>query len=178
MSQSRIFIALGLAILTLSGLSLGKAREETRLRDRIAGLEACQGALGKADLTASAEHCPPPLAAVHVAARRQAGCDHALLAGDLFALRTICSTEVKTLFAQREAETRRADNLADILKTERADRAADIARAEARARTETERKLRAQAAISSAPRDGDLLVLDAGLLCQLRGESADCAAAP
>lgn len=178
MSVVRVILALGLAVLVLSGLVIGKTREEGRLRGRLQAVERCQAALPTADLTASAERCPPAVAAVHVEAVRSAVCDKALLGLDLFALRTSCSTEVKTLFGQREAESRRADALAEILKTERAARAADIARAEARARTETERKHRAEAAISSAPRNGDLLVLDAGRLCQLRGEDAGCAAAP
>lgn len=178
MSPVRLWIALSLTALALGGLTMSKAREETQLRDRIAGLEGCQATLVKGDLTASAEACPSAVAAVHVQARRASVCDQALLGGDLFALRTACSTEVKTLFSQREAETLRADSLDEALKTERARRSADIARAEARARTETERKLRAEAAISSAPRNGDLLVLDADRLCQLRGEDAGCPAVP
>ncbi len=166
----RIVLAMAAVIVALGGLSIGKTAEEGRLRTSIAGHVACDVALTKPDLTASAARCPGPVAAVHVEALRSALCDRALLGGDLFALRTSCSTEVKTLFAHREAETRRADALAELLARERADRGAAITRAETRARTETERKLRAAAVISDAPRRGDLLVLDAERLRQLGGE--------
>lgn len=130
MSVVRMILALGLAVLVLSGLVIGKTQEEGRLRGRIRAVESCQAALPTTDLTATAERCPPLVAAVHVEAVRSAACDKALLGLDLFALRTVCSTEVKTLFSQREAESRRADALDDILKSERAAHAADIARAE------------------------------------------------
>lgn len=176
MSTIRVIIALALAVVALSGLTFTKAKEEGRLRADIGALTACQTAVTTTDLSSSALKCPPAVAGVHAAAQRAAICDQALLAGELFVIRSACSTEVKTLFSQREAESRRADSLAETLKTERNARAADIARAEARVRTETERKIRAEAALAAAPRNGDRLVLDAGRLCQLRGEDAACAA--
>lgn len=163
----RIILALVSVAIALGGLSIGKTQEEGRLRETIAGHVACDFALTGSDLTASAVRCPGPTATAHAASVRTEACDAALLSLDLFALRTSCSTEVKTLFASREAESRRADQLAEILDQERAGRAAAITRADARARTETERTMRAQSALQGAPRRGDLLVLDAERLRQL-----------
>ena len=163
---------LWVALAASLGLNLSKGREEGRLRAVIASHLACSAAVAGADPAASAEACRPAVAARHLTAVRADRCDAALLAADLFAVEAACSTEVKTLLAHRQAETRRADSLMDTLKVERADQAAAIARAETRARTQAERKARADAAIAAAPRDGDLLVFDAGRLRQLRGEDA------
>lgn len=172
----RLTVALVVAVLALAGLSLSKHQEEGRLRLSLAARDACLSAVAGDDLAATNLRCDPEVAKVHVAAERSAVCDAALLTGELFLMRSSCTTEVKTLYGHREAESRRADSLQDILNRERADQAAAITRAEARARSETERKHRAEAALSGAPRDGDLLVLDADRLRQLRGE--DAAAAP
>lgn len=175
--MTRVVLALVATIVALSGLVAAKTAEERRLRDDIDARAACGVALTGQDLTASIARCPEPLAAVHRQARQPIVCDQALLAGDLFVMRSSCSTEVKTLFAAREAETRRADALAETLARERGARAAAIQRAEARARSETERKTRADAALQAAPRDDSgRLVLDAGRLRQLAGERAGVAA--
>lgn len=158
----------GVAGIAASALTIS---HERGLKETIKGHEACEVSLQGTDLSASAARCPAKVAAVHSEARRAAVCDQALLAGELFVVRTSCSTEVKTLFADRQAETRRADDLNGLLGDERAGRAAAITRAEVRARSETERKFRAAAVISSAPRNGDLLVLDADRLRQLGGEA-------
>lgn len=171
--MTRIVLIQVALILALLGLAGSKTQEEGRLRAAIAGHVACEAAVANPDLTASAARCPDEVAAVHREAVRAQACEAALLSLDLFAVRTSCSTEVKTLFAAREAESRRADQLAEILDQERAGRAAAITRAEARARTETERTLRAQSALQGAPRRGDLLVLDAERLRQLGAGDAD-----
>lgn len=168
----RIILALAAVTLALGGLSIGKTAEEGRLRKIITDQRACDAAVFGTDLSASLARCPAATAAVHAEAQRAGVCDQALLAGELFVMRTSCSTEVKTLFANRQAETQRADALAEVLADERADRGAAITRAETRARSETERKLRAEAALSEAPRRGDRLVLDAERLRQLGGEPA------
>ncbi len=168
----RVILAMGAVILALGGLSIGKTAEEGRLRATIGGHVACGLALQSSDLTASAVRCPTATAAVHRQAVQSQACDAALLKLDLFAIRTSCSTEVKTLFAAREAESRRADNLAELLDQARAGQAAAIRRAEARAVSQTERSHRAEVAISEAPRRGDLVVLDADRLRQLGGQDA------
>ena len=171
----RLTVALAAAVLALGALSWTKSQEEGRLRADLAQRDACLEAVAGPDLSSTNLRCSPEVAQVHGAAVRASVCDAALLTGELFLMRSSCTTEVKTLFSHREAESRRADSLQDILNQERADQAAAITRAEARARSETERKHRAEAALSSAPRDGDLLVLDADRLRQLRGEDAAAA---
>lgn len=175
----RIIIALALGVLALSGLTFSKVAEEGRLRKVIAGHEACATALASDDLQASATTCPSATSGIHAAWRRAEACDRALLEADLFTVRTSCSTEVMTLLAQRDAEASRADRQTEALDDERADRAAAITRAEGRVRTETERKLRAEAVIQNAPRNGDgLVVLDAQRLCELRSATDACAPVP
>ncbi len=175
----RVALALGAALIALAAYTFNERQDHEAkaegLRAVIQGHVSCNGALAGPDILVSAERCPPELAAVHATARRAEVCDKALLEGDLFTVRTACSTEVMTLLAQRDAESRRADSQADALRAERADRAAAITRAETRARSETERTHRAEAALQSAPRNGaGHVVLDARRLCELRDATAAC----
>lgn len=177
MSRLVTIAAIALLALTTSSAVYGaiKGREAEDLKVKVKAHAACDQAVQGRDILISAERCPPKIAAVHAAARRSETCDQALLSADLFTIRTSCSTEVMTLLGERDAENSRADRLAESLAEERADRAAAITRAEARTRTETERKVRAEAVLQGLPRDGDgLLVLDAQRLCELRSASAAC----
>lgn len=175
----RVVLALVGVILALSGLTFSKTAEEGRLRKVIAGHETCAVALATNDLQAANSTCPAATKLIHAAWNRAETCDRALLEADLFTVRASCSTEVMTLLAQRDAEAGRADRLTETLADERADRAAAITRAEGRVRTETERKLRAEAVIQNAPRNGDgLVVLDAQRLCELRSATDACAPVP
>lgn len=170
-------IPLGLlaAVAALTTVIAAKNREEAALRDDLNTALQCQAAV--AGVGDPAGLCPPAVIAVARRATAAAACDQALLEANLFAVRASCSTEVKTLLGQRDAESVRADSLADTLQAERADRAAAITRAEIRARTEAERNARAAAAIAAAPRDGaGHVVLDAERLRQLAdaaGPAAD-----
>lgn len=167
-------LALLAAVAALTTLVAAKNREETALRADLNTALQCQAAV--AGVGDPAGLCPPQVVQVARAAARSAACDQALLQAELFAVRTSCSTEVKTLLAQRDAEAARADSLAEIVQRERADRAAAITRAENRARTEAERTARAAQAIAAAPRDGaGLVVLDAGRLRQLADSAAPAA---
>lgn len=174
--------------LTIAGLLFGvlmsavtvaehraSGRKIDALETIVAAQTGCNVALAGPDVLVSAERCPPALAAVHTTALRAQACDQALLEAELFTVRATCSTEVMTLLAQRDAEGGRADRLAETLEAERIDRAAAITRAEIRARTETERTHRAEAALQSAPRsDAGLVVLDARRLCEFRDATAAC----
>lgn len=151
-------IAAASLIALMGAVIVGKTKEEAGLRKEITAQTLCLAAAGGPDADASARACPAPVAAQHRLARMSARCDAGLLQGDLFAVEAACSTEVKTLLAQRQAETGRADSLDAALKSSRADTAAAITRAEARARSQTQRTSNAQAAVSAAPRDPDGLV--------------------
>ncbi len=158
-------VAGAIIVAALSLLVVTKHQEEGRLRKTIAGHEACLRDAGGTDVAATVRSCPAPVAVQHRIARAAVRCDAALLSADLFAVEAACSTEVKTLLAERQAESRRADSLDEALKTTRADQAAAISRAETRARTQAERTARGQAAVSAAPRDAaGLVVCDAGCL--------------
>lgn len=181
--MSRLVTIAALALLTLttsSGVYAAiKGREAADLNVRVKAHVACDQAVQGADILVSAERCPAKIAAVHAVALRAEACDQALLKADLFTIRTSCSTEVMTLLGERDAESRRADRQTETLAAERVDRAAAITRAEARVRTATERKVRAEAVIQDAPRDGDgLVVLNARRLCELRDASDACDAPP
>lgn len=155
---SLVIAAMGLLIVT-------KHQEEGRLRTVIAAHESCFRDAGGTDPAATAVSCPAPIALQHRIARTSVRCDQALLGADLFAVDAACTTEVKTLLAQRDAEGRRADSLDEALKRARADQAAAVARAENRSRSQAERTARGQAAVSAAPRDdAGLVVCDAGCL--------------
>ena len=146
-------------------LIVSKHHEERRLRAEVTAQAACIKAAGGLDAAATAAGCPASVAVQHRLARASVRCDAGLLGGDLFAVDAACSTEVKTLLAQRVAETNRADSLDAALKRARADQAAAVARAEARALSQAERTARGQAAVSRAPRDdAGLVVCDAGCL--------------
>lgn len=161
-----IIAAMGLLIVT-------KHQEEGRLRKVVAAHEACIRDAGGEDPALTARSCPQPVAIQHRIARAAVRCDAALLGADLFAVEAACSTEVKTLQAERQAESRRADTMATALTRARADQAAAVSRAEARARTQNERTVRGQTVVSAAPRDADgLVVCDAECLRRRFG-SAD-----
>lgn len=167
--ETLVFLAF-LAVIG-AGVIFGKNREEADLRAVLQGWEACGEAVATDAVTESVERlCPAAIAEDVTGSRRTAACDQALLEADLFAVRATCSTEVKTLLGQRDAETNRADSLAEVLSRTRADQAAAIARAETRARTEAERSARARTVIEGAPRGPDGLVdCDAGCLRDLAG---------
>lgn len=161
----RVAIVASLAAGLLGTVVIAKGREEGRLREVIASHESCIRDAGGTNAAATAETCPVAVAVQHRIARASARCDAALLGADLFAVDAACSTEVKTLQAQRDAESRRAESLDAALKRARADQAAAVARAENRSRSQAERTARGQAAVSAAPRDdAGLVVCDAGCL--------------
>lgn len=141
------------------GLVAMKTAEEGRLRAEIKGQATCISDAGRTDSAASSATCPAPVAVQHRIARASVRCDEGLLKADLFAVDLSCSIEVKTLLAERLAESRRADSLHESLKAARAAQAAAVARAETRSRTQAERTARGQAAVSAAPRDADGLVV-------------------
>lgn len=158
-------VAGGIVIAAMGLLIVTKHQEEGRLRETIAAHASCLRDAGGIDAAASARSCPVPVALQHRIARASVRCDEALLGADLFAVDAACTTEVKTLLAQRDAESRRAESLDEALKRARADQAAAVSRAESRARTQAERTARGQAAVSAAPRDdAGLVVCDAGCL--------------
>lgn len=167
----RLVLVLLTAVLGLGGLTWSKVGEERRLRQEIDRAEGCFVALGGRDLVAVKGACPVGAQAVFASAAAARTCDEALAngprGGDLFTMRAACRAPTLRVVAERDAALRDASHLRAELNVERAGRARAIARAEARTRTETERKLRASAALESAPRDGGLLVLDAGRLRQL-----------
>lgn len=153
----RALVGGGAMCLFLAALVVTKSVEEHGLRKTIAGYVACDTAVTKPDLTASAARCSEAVAAVHRQAVQAAACDAALTAGNRFSLATACTLPVRTLFAQRDAaETGRA-RLETTLAEVRRDQAAALARAEARGRSQTQRTQSVQTRLDSAPRT------DAGL---------------
>lgn len=160
-----VFLGGSVLLAALAGTIVLKNAEEGRLRKTIAAGESCIRGAGGTDPAATAASCPAPVALQHRIARASVRCDQALLGADLFAVDAACTTEVKTLLAERDAESRRAESLDTALKRARADQAAAVARAENRSRSQAERTARGQAAVSAAPRDdAGLVVCDAGCL--------------
>lgn len=153
----RTLIGAGGMVAVLTALVVTKSIEERALRKTIAGYVACDTAVTKPDLTASAARCSGAVAAVHRQAVQAVACDAALTAGSRFNLSTACTLPVRTLFAQRDAaETGRA-RLETTLAEVRRDQGAALARAEARGRSQTQRTQSVQTRLDSAPRT------DAGL---------------
>jgi hypothetical protein len=128
-----------------------KTVEERKLRDVIAGHEACSAAVTQSELAASAARCSEAVAAVHRRAVQAQACDAALTAGDTYSVRAACSTEVMTVVADRDAKTAEVATLSISLAQVRRDQAAAITRAEARGRTQTQRTHRAEDALAQAP---------------------------
>ena len=132
-----------------------KTVEERKLRDVIAGHEACSAAVTKSELAASAARCPEAVAAVHRRAVQSQVCNAALAAADVFTIRSACSTEVMTVVADRDAKAGEAATVSETLAQVRRDQAAAITRAEARGRTQTQRTHRAEDALAQAPVTAD-----------------------
>ena len=134
-------------------------------------LRACTAAAG--DAGKPLDSCPPQLKGAIIARRQMAACEAALKADDLWVISTACGAQVMDRVArQRAAEHNLADAREQLARAEQRTIAA-VTRAEARARTSAERKARATAAISAAPRDaGGLLVCDADCLRDTSGGPA------
>ena len=140
-------------------------------REARADLRSCEA--GAADSGKPLDSCLPRLKGAIVAQRQGAACEAALAADDLWGISTACGAQVKDRVArQRAAEHNLADAREQLAQAEQRTIAA-VTRAEARARSTAERKARATAAISAAPRDaGGLLVCDADCLRDTSGGPA------
>lgn len=150
------------------GLIAAKNREETGLRDTIAGFVACDTAVTNSDLTVSAARCSDAVAAVHLTARRAERCDTALDTSDAFTIDAACSRPAKQVVAERDARTRERDAAQSQLTDTRRGQAVAIASAEARGRTQTQRTERAETDLAAAPRtDAGLGRCDADCLRRL-----------
>ena len=166
-------IASGVVVATMSTVIAMKNREETGLRETIAGFVDCDAAVANSDLTASAARCSDAVAAVHLTARRSERCDNALAAGDAFAIDAACSAPAKRVVAEVGARTRERDALQLQLNETRRGQAAAIASAETRGRTQTQRTNRAEQDLASAPRtDAGLGRCDADCLRRLAAPAA------
>ncbi len=166
-------LASGVLVATMAAVIERKNREETGLRETIAGYVDCDQAVAKSDLAASASDCSAAVAAVHLTARRAERCDAALRADDAFAIDAACSTPVKTAVAEIGALTRERDGLQLLLTQTRRGQAAAIASAETRGRTQTQRTERVQTDLAAAPRtDAGLGRCDADCLRRLGTEGA------
>lgn len=148
----RLLVASGAMVALLSALVVAKSREEHRLRDVIAGWEACETATTGSDLTAAAAHCPGAIAAVHRRAVQSGRCDEALAADDAFTQSAACSAPVQRLVAERDTARRERDRLTASLAEVRRGLADEIARAEARGRTQAQRTQSVQTRLDAAPR--------------------------
>lgn len=126
--------------------------EEGGLRARIDGFEACATEVSEGRQPGVQSRCPEPIRLADEARRRGQACDAALLKVELFAVAAHCSTEAKTVVAQRDAAARERDNLSGLMADLKADQAAAIARAEARGRSTAQRTASAKARLDAAPR--------------------------
>jgi hypothetical protein len=155
----------------LSLAALAAMTDWRHARDAREQLRICTMAAG--DIGKPVDACPRELKAAVVARRQAAACEAALTSDDLWTISTACGAQVRDRVArQRVAEANLADARAQLAQAEQRALAA-VSRAEARARTSAERKSRATAAISAAPRDaGGLLSCDADCLRNLSGGSA------
>lgn len=167
----RAWIGMGALVAFSTAVLISKSVEETRLRAVIAGHDACAGAVANGELDVSASRCPPAVAAAHRAQARGQICDAALTTGDLFAMRSACSTSVKTVVAERDgARTERNDARAEVGRLRR-DQAAAIARAEARGFAHAQRThdLETRLEGDADPSDRGLARCDAECLLRLGG---------
>lgn len=101
--------------------------------------------------------CDPITAGRWARAVQAETCDLALSAKpeSRYGVANNCSTAVKRMQAQRDAVSSELQGVVTELATVRSNQTAAIRRAEADARTQAERKLRAQAAVDRAPRTAD-----------------------
>lgn len=122
---------------------------------------ACVAALQPNNIIDPGRLCDPAISNDHAAAVMAKTCDQALdaIPENTGALRLVCSTSVKTLAAERDVARTERDGLQRDITTLKAGQAEAIRRAEARVQTEAQRKANAVAALASAPRDADGLVV-------------------
>ena len=154
-----------------AGLLIVAALDWRSAREARAELRIC--AAGAGNVSKPLDGCPPKVSAAITAARAAAVCEAGLKADVAFTIATACGAQVRDRVArQRAAEHNLADALAQLAQAEQRTIAA-VSRAEARATQTAERKARAKAAISAAPRDaGGLLTCDADCLRNLSGGPA------
>lgn len=105
--------------------------------------------------------CDPAIAERWARAVQAETCDTALSAkpANAYGIGNNCSTPVKTLHAQYGVVAEELAGAVQALKDQKGDQVAAIRRAEADARVQAERKSRAAAAVQSAPRNADGLVI-------------------
>lgn len=153
-----------LALLVLAVRDWGAAR---RAR---ADLKICAAA---ADGRKPLDGCPAKVSVAIAAARAAAACEAALAKPDPLGVRTNCKPAVQDRVARLAvAEANLADARRQLAQAEQQTIAA-VSRAEARAKSTTERKARAKAAIAAAPTDAaGVIRCDAGCLHDIAGGSA------
>lgn len=166
-------LAIGLGALALMGsVSLNAHQAKVLGQHR-----ACVQAI-KPDARLGADPrklCDPVIAARWARAVQAETCDASLSAkpANLYGIGNNCSTPVKTLHAQYGVVADELGAAVQALKDQKGDQVAAIRRAEADARVQFERKSRAAAAVQSAPRNADGLVI-----CDARCLRARRATAP
>jgi hypothetical protein len=135
----RAWIGMGALVAFSTAVLISKSIEETRLRAVIAGHDACAAAVTNGELDVSTSRCPPAVAAAHRVQVKTRTCDAALASGETFVLRSACSTEVKTVVADRDAARIERDDARSDAARLRRDQGAALARAEARGFAQAQR---------------------------------------
>ncbi|MDH7971760.1 hypothetical protein QH494_06150 [Sphingomonas sp. AR_OL41] len=147
-------IAAGIVAVALAGWLIWAVNDRFKLAGEVKQHKACLVAIAKPELPLSPA-CEPSIADNVASARQAAGCDGALTAKNIVAIRALCPTSVKTIVADRDAQ---AGNLVDA--NQQLDGAKQrlidaVSRAEARAAGTAKRKASNDRTIQTAPRTAD-----------------------
>ena len=149
---AKLSMIVGVLLLASVGLNVSLGRQVDAHRTCLAAIRP------DAKLGADPRKLCDPITAARWARAVQAEtCDLAFSARpeNRYGVANNCSTAVKRVQAQRDAVSTELHGLVTELATVRSNQTAAIRRAEADARTQAERKLRAQAAVDRAPRTAD-----------------------
>lgn len=161
MTPRAVILLIGaLSAAALVGAFALQTRRADGLARQVARFEACEAAVvGKPKARPAAEVCSKAIAAADADADRERACSAALAAENTFAIRMVCGTATKALFAQREAARGELSGVKAELANEQAGREGDLRRAQTAGKAEAERKARRDAAVQAAPRDAAGLVV-------------------
>lgn len=146
-------IAGGVVAAAIAAWLIWAVNDRYKLAGEVRQHQACLAAVAKPDVPLTA--CAPAIAEQVDRARLAAGCDDALHRGGVVAIRALCSAEVKTIVADRDAKAGNLDDANRQIREAQARQDAAVSRAEARALSTAERKAANDRTIQSAPRTAD-----------------------
>lgn len=147
-------IAGGVVALAVAGWLIWAVSDRYKLAGEVKQHKACLVAIARPELPLSPA-CEPAIADKVDRARLADRCDAALKGKAVVAIHDLCSTEVKTIVADRDIQAGNLDDANKQLRGAQQRQDDAVARAEARAVGTAQRKAKNDRTIQTAPRTAD-----------------------